>query len=340
MMAIAGIVHHTKADRGEGKNMSTLITGGAGFIGAEVVRILIERGETRLAIFSRNPKLDRHSGTIGDVDAIRGDVGVFSHVLDAVSKAKPDVIYHFGAMLSTPSEEDPASSIQTNAMGTFHVLEAARIFGVRKVIFASSIGVFGSGIEGDVIDDFTIQRPVFLYGATKLFGEHLGLFYRRKYGIDFRGLRYPSVIGPGVRSPGVVQYTSWLIEESAKGNPYTMKVSPELQVPVMYIKEAGQAAVQLSDAPEEEIKTVVYNVDGMKPTPSAKDLVSAVEKNVPSTQINFDVDTNLQAILGKAVKQMDDSRARAEWAWNPTYPLDRIVKEFVMEIKLHPERYD
>ena len=90
--------------------------------------------------------------------------------------------YHLGAMLSTPSEEDPASSIQTNAMGTFHVLEAARIFGVRKVIFASSIGVFGSGIEGDVIDDLTIQRPVILYGATKVFGEHLGLFYRRKYG--------------------------------------------------------------------------------------------------------------------------------------------------------------
>ena len=320
--------------------MTTLITGGAGFIGAEVVRILVEKGETRLVVFSRNPKLDERDGTVGDVDVMRGDVGVFSHVLDAVRKTKPDVIYHLGAMLSTPSEEDPASSIQTNAMGTFHVLEAARIFGVRKVIFASSIGVFGSGIEGDVIDDFTLQRPVILYGATKVFGEHLGLFYRRKYGIDFRGLRYPSVLGPGVKSPGMVQYTSWLIEESAKGNPYTMKVSPELQVPVMYIKEAGQAAVQLSEAREEEIRTVVYNVDGMKPTPSAKDLVNAVEKNVPSAQINFDVDTNLQAILGNAVKRMDDSRARAEWGWNPTYDVDTIVKEFVSEIEQHPERYE
>ena len=320
--------------------MTTLITGGAGFIGAEVVRILLEQGESGVAIFSRNPRLDELNGNSGNVDPIRGDVGVLSHVVDAVSKVKPDVIFHFGAMLSSPSEEDPASSIQTNAMGTFHVLEAARIFGVRQVIFASSIGVYGTGVQGDVVDDFTIQRPVVLYGATKLFGEHLGLFYKRKYGIDFRGLRYPSVIGPGVRSPGMVQYTSWVIEESAKGNPYTMKVSPDLQVPVMYIKEAGQAAVQLSEAPEEDIKTVVYNVDGMKPTPSAKELVDAVEKNVPSARIEFDVDTNLQAILDNAMKKLDDTRARAEWGWNPKYDLDRIVKEFVSELDQHPARYE
>lgn len=320
--------------------MSTLITGGAGFIGAEVLKILLERGEERLTIFSRNPSVDRLGDvTADDVGIVRGDVGVFSHVLNAVSTTKPDVIYHFGAMLSTPSEEDPASAIQTNAMGTFHVLEAARIFGVRQVIFASSIGVYGLGIQGDVVDDFSLQRPAILYGATKVFGEHLGLFYRRKYGIDFRGLRFPSVIGPGVRSPGLVQYTSWMIEESAKGNPYTIVVKPELQVPVMYIEEAAQAAVQLATAPQENIKTVVYNVDGMKPTPSAQDLADAVKRHVPSAQINFDVDANLQVILESAIKKMDDTRARAEWGWSPTYDLNRIVKEFVTEIHDHPERY-
>lgn len=319
--------------------MTTLITGGAGFIGAEVVRILLEKGEVRPAIFSRNPSLNRLVGIADDVDIVRGDIGIFSHVLNAVSTVKPDVIYHFGAMLSVPSEEDPASAIQTNAMGTFHVLEAARIFGVRQVIFASSIGAYGSGIEGDVVDDFTLQRPVMLYGATKVFGEHLGLFYKRKYGIDFRGLRYPSIIGPGVRSPGIVQYTSWVIEESAKGNPYTLRVSPGMRVPVMYIKEAGQAAVQLAEAPDADIKTVVYNVDGVKPTPTAQELVDAVKRNVPGAKIEFDVDADLQAILDSAIKMMDDSRARTEWGWNPTYDLNRIVKEFVAELVQNPDQY-
>ena len=78
-----------------------------------------------------------------------------------------------------------------------------------------------------MIRDTTIQRPQLFYGATKVFGEHMGLFYRRKYQLDFRGLRYPSIIGPGVRTPGVAQYTSWVIEECAKGNPFTIWVKPE-----------------------------------------------------------------------------------------------------------------
>ncbi|MEE8046853.1 MAG: NAD-dependent epimerase/dehydratase family protein, partial [Dehalococcoidia bacterium] len=270
--------------------MSTLVTGGAGFIGAQVVRILLEQGEKRPTVFSRNPSRSRLAGIADDVNIVSGDVGNFSHVMDAVSTAKPDVIYHFGAMLSVPSDADPSAAIQTNAMGTFHILEAARIFGVRQVIFASSIGVFGTGIEGGVRDDFTLQRPVLLYGATKVFGEHLGLFYKRKYGIDFRGLRYPSIIGPGVSTPGVVQYTSQVMEQSAKGNPYTMKVEPELRTPVMYITEAGEAAIQLAEAPLDDIKTTVYNVDGIQPTPTAQDLVDAVQRHVPSAQIDFDVD--------------------------------------------------
>ena len=319
--------------------MSTLGTGGAGFIGAEVVRILVEQKGERPTIFSRNPTLDHLGVSDDDVDVIRGDVGNFSHVLDAVSTTKPEVIYHFGAMLSVPSEGDPAASVQTNAMGTFHVLEAAKLFGVRQVIFASSGAVFGSGISGEVKDDFTLQRPMLLYGATKVFGEHLGLFYKRKYGIDFRGLRFPSIIGPGVRTPGIVQYTSRVIEESANGNPFTLRVTPDQRVSVMYITEAGRASVELAEAPEENIKTMVYNIDGLQPTPTAQDLADAVKRNIPSAEIDFDVDTNLQQILGKKFMKFDDSMARSEWGWNPTYDLDTIVKSVVTALTEYPERY-
>ena len=72
-------------------------------------------------------------------------------------------------MLSVPSEADPAAAIQANALGTFHVLEAARLFDVPQVLFASSTGVYGLGIQEDVINDDTLQRPLLFYGATKLF---------------------------------------------------------------------------------------------------------------------------------------------------------------------------
>ena len=166
--------------------MTTLITGGTGFIGAEVVRLLIERGERRPVVFHVSGNTQRLDDVIDQVELVRGDLANFSHILDVVKKVKPNVIYHLGAMLSIPSDADPAAAIHVNAMGTFHILEAARLFDVPQVLFSSSISTYGLDFEGEVIDDSTIQRPVFFYGATKLFCEHMGIFYKRKYGLDFR----------------------------------------------------------------------------------------------------------------------------------------------------------
>ena len=318
--------------------MATLITGGAGFIGLEVVRLLIENGEKRPVIFSRNPVRD-HLGDLADqVEIIRGDLGNFSHVLHAVKQARPEVIYHLGAMLSVPSEADPAAAFQTNAAGTFHVLEAARLFEVPRVIFASSMATYGLDIDDEMLRDTTIQRPQLFYGATKVFGEHMGLFYRRKYQLDFRGLRYPSIIGPGVRTPGVVQYTSWVIEECAKGNPFTIWVKPETRIPVMYIKDAARATVQLATVPLEQIKTVTYLIDGKKPTPSAQGLADAVRAKLPAAQITFRPDLEIQRIID-SVLLFDDRNARQEWGWEPTYTLERMVEDFLRELRTHPQRY-
>jgi threonine 3-dehydrogenase len=319
-------------------SMATLITGGAGFIGLEVVRLLVENGESRPVIFSRNP-VREHLGDLADrVDIIRGDLGNFSHVLHAVKQARPQEIYHLGAMLSVPSEADPAAAFQTNAAGTFYVLEAARLFEVPRVIFASTGATYGLDIADDMIRDTTIQRPQLFYGATKVFGEHMGLFYRRKYQLDFRGLRYPSIIGPGVRTPGVAQYTSWVIEECAKGKPFTIWVTPETRVPVMYIKDAARATVQLAAAPWEQIKTVTYLIDGQKPTPSAQDLADAVRAKLPEAQITFRPDLEIQRVLDR-VLPLDDRNARQEWGWEPTYTLERMVEDFLGELRTHPRRY-
>lgn len=311
--------------------MATLITGGAGFVGLEVARQLLDGGETEVTVFSRNPSPARLGGLADRVNPVAGDVGNFSHVLDVVKATQPDVIYHLGAMLSVPSDADPASAIQTNAMGTFYVLEAARLFDVRQVIFSSSIGSYGRDIEGETLTDTTLQRPVLFYGATKAFGEHMGLVFKRKYGLDFRGLRYPSVIGPGVTTPGMVQYTSWMIEESAKGNPFTVWTTPETRVPVMYITEAATATVQLAQAPLENIKMVNYLVDGAKPTPTAGDIADAVRAKIPNAVIDFVPDPTKPMLHGRS-QTIDDSRAREEWGWQPTHDLPRMIDDFLASL--------
>lgn len=315
--------------------MATLITGGAGFVGLEVARQLLEDGESDITVFSRNPSPARLGGLTDRVTAVAGDVGNFSHVLDVVKSCKPEVIYHLGAMLSLPSDADPASAIQTNAMGTFYVLEAARLFDVRQVIFSSSIGSYGYNIEGDLTDT-TLQRPVYFYGATKAFGEHMGLVFKRKYGLDFRGIRYPSVVGPGVTTPGMAQYTSWVIEESAKGNPFTIWTTEDTRIPVMYISESAAATVQLARAPLENIKMVNYLVDGIKPTPTAGEIAEAVRAKIPGAEIDFQPDPNIPALHGSA-RLLDDSCAREEWGWQPTHDYGRMIDDFLASLSNQPD---
>jgi len=313
--------------------MSVLITGGAGFVGLAVARQLLAEGETEITIFSRNPSPGRLGDLTDRVTAVAGDVGNFSHVLDVVKASRPRVIYHLGAMLSVPSDADPAAAIQTNAMGTFYVLEAARLFDVGQVIFSSSIGTYGTDMPDGPIDDLTIQRPVFFYGATKTFGEHMGLFYKRKHGLDFRGIRYPSVIGPGVTTPGAVQYTSWVIAHAAQGKPFTIWVRPDTAMPIMYVTEAAAATIRLAQAPIDGIRTINYVVDGVKPTPSAGELADAVRAKVPGAEIDFDPNPAIQAALDDMIRPLDDTKAREEWGWQPTHDLDKIVDDFLAAVR-------
>jgi nucleoside-diphosphate-sugar epimerase len=112
--------------------MGTLITGGTGFIGAAVVRSLIKRGATNLTVFDINNSTQRLDEVAASVTICKGDLGNFSQVLDAVKSSRADVIYHLGGMLSLPSDSDPQAAFQANAMGTYHVLEAARIMDVLR----------------------------------------------------------------------------------------------------------------------------------------------------------------------------------------------------------------
>jgi nucleoside-diphosphate-sugar epimerase len=185
--------------------MAILVTGGTGFIGAQVARVLVQKGQ-RPVIFDINDRKTLLKGIEEKVTVVKGDVSNYSHVLNVVKQYKIDIIYHLGSMLSVPSDADPWSSFRVNAQGTFNVLEAARILGVKQVIFSSTLGTYGLDIREEIIDDYTLQRPTLFYGCTKVFSELMGRFYKRKFGLDFRGVRYPAIVGPGVKTPGVVQY--------------------------------------------------------------------------------------------------------------------------------------
>jgi threonine 3-dehydrogenase len=320
--------------------MSILINGGTGFVGAHVARILLEEGEKDIFVFDINPSTKLLDDIADKVTIVRGDLSNFSHVLNVVKTCRPKIIYHLGGMLSVPSDADPAAAFRANAMGTFHVLEAAKLFEVPQVIFTSTIATYGLDLEeGALINDYSLQRPQLFYGTTKVFAELMGQFYRRKYGLDFRGVRYPSIVGPGVKTPGVVQYTSWMIEESVKGKPYSVYLVPETKTPVMYFKDAALAVIKLAKTPRENIKMVNYLIAGVKPIASAQELADIVKAKVPGAKIDFKPDLELQKLLNKLLHPLDDSIAQKEWGWKATYNQENIVDDFIAEMKKNPQRY-
>ena len=319
--------------------MSILITGGMGFIGVGLAHELAARGQD-VILYDIVIRPERVADIKDNVKIVQGDLKVWPEVMNVVKDNKVEDIFHLGAMLSVPSEGNPWGSFQTNVAGIMYILEAARLFGVRKVIFPSSIASYGLD-TGEVITDTTLQRPITVYGVSKVYGELLGRFYRRRFDIDFRSLRYCGVIGPGVKTPGIVQYNAWMIENAALGKPYECFVTEDSYSPVTYFKDAVHGTLQLYDAPAEKIKTVCYNINEFSPAPTAKELELTIKKFIPDVKVTYKPDPVVMAFhQTQSMKVIDDSRAREEWGWQPLFNnLEDMVADFINEVRTRPQYY-
>lgn len=319
--------------------MAILITGGTGFIGIGLAQHLATKGED-VVLFDIFPRIERLAELKDKIKVVQGDLKVWPEVLNAVKDNKVEGIFHLGSMLSIPSEANPWASFQTNVMGTMHVLEAARLFGVKRLVFASTAATYGPG-SGETITDETLQRPITMYGAGKLYGELLGRFYRRKFDLDFRALRYCAVMGPGVKTIAVTQYNAWMVENAALGKPYECFVTEDTAIPVTYFKDAIHAIEMLYYAPEERIKTVCYNISGVSPAQSARQLELAIKKFIPDAKITYKPDpVTMEFFYSQHMKIFDDSKAREEWGWEPKYTdFETVVEDFIQEVRARADFY-
>jgi nucleoside-diphosphate-sugar epimerase len=307
-----------------------MVTGGTGFIGSHLVRLLLERGTERVVIVDRQGAAGSFAALANRVVVEQADIGVFSDVVRVVDKYRPEAIFHIAAMLAPACDDHPESGIRSNGLATYHVLEAARLFGARQVIFASSLSVF-AGVPSNVtvVDDHATTRPNTIYAAAKLFSENLGLCYRRLHGIDFRGLRLPNVNGPGAMTHGYLEYFNRAIEASVAGRPYAIYVEPHVRIPILHISDAARAFYELAAAPRDSIRTVNYTVLGPTPAPTAGELIEAIKQRVPGAKLEFAVKPEISHLV-EAIGglRFDDRYARTEWGWKHEFDLTRIIESF------------
>jgi UDP-glucose 4-epimerase len=174
--------------------MKILVTGGAGFIGSNVVDGYIEAGHEVLILDNLytgkranvNPQARFYELDIRSPDAAR-----------VISEEQPDILNHHAAQMSVPaSVSDPGFDADVNIRGFLNLLEAAVKSGVKKVIFISSGGaIYGEADEYPTSESY-IPKPLSPYAITKYCSEHYLAYYRHQYGMDYTTLRYANVYGP------------------------------------------------------------------------------------------------------------------------------------------------
>ena len=230
--------------------MTILLTGGAGNLGSRLLVPLIQRGD-RVVLFDLPRKPFFGSEEFHQCLFLHGDVCDRDAVHRAVRDHRVDSLFHLGAILSTRAEADPDLAWRVNMDGMRNVLEAARIEGVAKVILASTLATYGPGLASPLQIDAPMW-PASLYGVTKVAGECLGSYYHQRFGLDFRAIRFPSIVASRGGAPGAAgRFTAEVFSEAVAHGAYEFYLPPDASIPIIYIEDAIQALVlRGSDHPE------------------------------------------------------------------------------------------
>lgn len=373
---------------------TVLVTGGGGFIGSYLVRELA-RQNFNVVVFDRNPEQIRlHGFTDFETDIkphltfVEGDLTSLPTVLEVFDRYRPCSVFHLGALLSAGAESSPHMGYQIDLGGTHNVLEAARIFGGFgdervKVVFPSTIASFGTHLPGEgaavkpMVENESVQMPTTMYGVAKVSSERLGEYYARKGWVDFRAVRFPSVIGAGRGPGGTTVYSTLMVELPANGEHYAAYVFDDTRVAIIYVRDAVRALIGLwqadednfgislvppghtetdADKKERKLANRVYNIQGIRDQnsalpqpPKASDIYAAflnVPQNgstIPKGTVSFasrPADGSIPPIVRtlNGFGFLDDSRAKADWGWEPDFDLQETVVDFVSEVQTQPKR--
>jgi UDP-N-acetylglucosamine/UDP-N-acetyl-alpha-D-glucosaminouronate 4-epimerase len=226
-----------------------LVTGGAGFIGSNLVRALLERGDTVRVLdnFSTGYRANL-DGLDVDVDLVEGELRSYERVHNAVRGV--EIVYHLGALGSVPrSVQDPLTSSAVNVEGTLNVLLAARDESVRRVVFSSSTSVYGSTRQLPTAEH-EAPDPLSPYGVAKLAAERYCVSFSRVYeSFESVVLRYFNVFGP--RQSPFSQYAAVVprfISAIAADEPVEIHGDGEQSRDFTYVGNVVDATIRAGEA--------------------------------------------------------------------------------------------
>jgi len=241
--------------------MSTLVTGGRGFVGRHLVDQLLTDGD-KVVSYNRDFAVDPRDG----LTVLQGELFDIPRLTDVLRRHNVERIIHTAGQ-SHPgvSIELPWTTFKANAEGTLAVYEAARATGVRRIVNFSSECALGNLDPGTAVTETVTPRPTTPYGVTKVSGELFGTVYNSLYGMEVVSLRVTEVYGPGLWMPSLL---GDMIRAGLRGDTFRLQAGGDHPFQFVYVADVANAATLAATA--QTLTQPVYNVSGGNQTTVAE----------------------------------------------------------------------
>jgi len=306
--------------------VNVLITGGTGFIGAHLARRLVRAGcgvvllDPSPANVLQDVLTDEEQAEVtvapGHAESLR-DLG------DVIRSHRIDRIAHLASLLHPACDLNPPQAVQVNVGSLLAVLEAARLWDLKKVVWTSSVAVFGNRESHPLlpVPNDAAHHPTSVYGATKSFNEFLVGHYVKMWGVDALGLRLTLVYGPG-RVRGATAFVNELLLRPALGQPARVPFADDV-VDWQYVEDVARLIEQCLQV--ERTRTLVFNTRfDVRPI---REVGRYIMRLLPEAQIEY-----VPGTFGIAW-ELDDSALQAEIGFRPEYPVERGVVETINDAR-------
>ena len=303
--------------------MRVAVLGGSGFIGPRVMRRLVEHGHEVhcMDIAPDAPSLEPLRDRI---QIIRGDITLMDDVVEALTLSKPDRVLNLAYALGA-GESDPHPQVRLNILGMDNCFEAARILGIRRVVYASSLAVYGpQRLHGEhAVTEEEPRLGTGIYAASKIFNEHQADWYNRAFDMAITGVRPANITGPD-KVRGSMNHVQCQVLP-ARNEPVHFPHRDTMTLP-LHVEDIAEVFLRVTLA--EETHYSIYNSGGE--SMSLGDLATIVREFLPEAEITFDEDEGGRDLSGLYL--MDNSRLVEEFEVQYA-PFQQRVAETLNEVR-------